>query len=159
MRIKKNTNMLCLRFSDVGGMDCIKEHEDVIRVKKFVWFGKIGIKPAKSRVESLLSGGLGFLILKKPNGIYLCEFDSYSYEQPEINEYPSYYDNKVLLGERDFSIWFRIKSIVELSKKETLDNIVVKSSREPFLITANKSMSSVFYVTNRMDLDVELPTN
>lgn len=159
MRIEKNTDMLCLRFVDVGKLDCIGEHIDVIKKNNYVWFGKIGVKPAKNKVEAMLEDGKGFILLKKPKGVYLCEFDAFSYDRPEYHEYPAYYNNKILLGEREFSIWFRITEIIEVKDNEILDEIIIKSSREKFMITVNKSMTSIFYVVNRKEVELNSPSN
>lgn len=154
MKIKQKTDMLCLRFVDVGKLDCIDEHKAIIKKNDYVWFGKIGVKPAKSKVEAMLDDGNGYIMLKKPNGVYLCEFDAFSNDKPEDHEYPTYYNNKNLIGEREFSMWFRIREILEFEDKEILNEIIIKSSREKFMITANKSMSSLFYVVNRKEIEL-----
>lgn len=154
MNIKKNTEMLCLRFTDVGTIDCIEEHKKLIEDIGYVWFGKIGVKPGEGKVKSILSDGIGYLILKKPDGVYICKFDEYSYISPSDYEYPSYYNDKELLGMREFSMWFRISEVKEFNDNDKLRDIVVKSSRETFMVTANKSMSSLFYVVNKKEINL-----
>lgn len=152
MLIKNRTDMLCLRFVNVGNFDCINKHIEIIDEKGYVWFGKIGVKPSLSRLENMINEGVGYIILKSPEKEYFCKYEQYSFDKPEKNMYPNYYDDKSLLGHRDFSIWFKLIEIIEVKDKSVMDKVVVKSSMQPILPVTKRSMTSLFYVMNRDEI-------
>lgn len=39
--VEKGTEILCVKFVNVGGFDYVREHNQILSKKGFVWFGKI----------------------------------------------------------------------------------------------------------------------
>lgn len=153
MFVNKGSEILCLRYVDVGGFDCIKEHLKVIDQKGYVWFGKIGNKPMASKLRRILREGDGYLLLKSPRKSHLCIFNSFSEESPENADYPEYYSSEIL-PDRQFSMWFRITSISDALGPTVLRNIILISSRSTIVETAQASMASHFYTVAKIDIEV-----
>lgn len=152
MIIEKGKDILCMRFANLGGHDCIDEHKKVINEKGFVWFGKIGNKPTDKALDKMIENESKYILLKEPQKAYICRFESYSHEIPAADEFPNYYSTEIL-PTRSFSIWFKLASIMEVDNLSVLNNIVLKSSRNPILETTKKSMASHFYTVTRENID------
>jgi len=46
INIEKGKEILCLKFANAYGLDCIQEHQKIMDELGYVWLGKIGNKPA-----------------------------------------------------------------------------------------------------------------
>lgn len=51
MIVKERDKLLLIRYSDLKGIDCMKEHIEVLNEKGYVWFGKIGSVPTKRFIK------------------------------------------------------------------------------------------------------------
>lgn len=151
MLIERGKDILCIRFSDVGDYDCIREHLEILNNIGYVWFGKIGNKPASSIIEKMQKEKSNYILLKDARNSYICTFDSFQHHEPKKEQFPNYYLSEILPS-RLFSVWFRLTSISKINDIEILDSIVTKSSWSPFLETARKSMASHFYTTTKNDI-------
>ena len=105
--IGKGKDILCMRFVNVGGYDCIDEHLKVMDKKGYVWFGKIGNKPTDKALVKMLEEESNYILLKEPQNAYICRFEAYSENMPSEDEYPDYY-KKEILPTRYFSLWFKL---------------------------------------------------
>jgi len=152
IKIQKGKSILCLRFANVGGFDCIDEHIKMLEKNGFVWFGKIGSKPASKALNEMIADNSRYILLKEPKKSYICEFENYKEDMPDKNLFPDYYNTEILPN-RKFSIWFKIISILEVNETEKLNSIIVKKSRSPILETARKSMSSHFNTIAKDDVE------
>lgn len=153
MKIEKGKEILCIRFVNIGGYDCISEHLKLMNSFGYVWFGKIGIKPMKKKLEKMINDNSKYILLKDPKNAYFCEFDLFSESIPKENEFPGYYKSEIM-PTRNFSIWFKLTSIKKIEDVDSLDQIVLKSSRSPILETTRSSMASLFYTVVRRDIDL-----
>jgi hypothetical protein len=149
--IDKGKDILCMRFVNVGGNDCINEHQKIMNEKGFVWFGKIGNKPTAKALDKMLSEKSNFILLKEPKNAYICEFEAYSDKKPREGEFPDYYTTEIL-PTRHFSLWFKLVAIRHVEDLSLLNSVVLKSSRSPVLETTKKSMASHFYTVAKEEL-------
>lgn len=152
INITKGKEILCLRFANVGGLDCIQEHIKILNKSGYVWFGKIGNKPSSKILNEMIENKSNYILLKEPKKACICQFEVYGDGVPDISEYPNYYNTEIL-PTRQFSIWFKLTSIIKVNSMSELDNIVVKSSRSPILETSRKSMNSQFYTITTKDIN------
>jgi hypothetical protein len=153
MKIEKGSEILCIRFVNIGENDCIQEHLNIIKSLGYVWFGKIGTKPMIKKLDKIRDNQSNYILLKDPKNAYICEFDAFSDSQPNDNEFPKYYKSEIL-PTRVFSIWFKLTSIKKISDVDSLNQIVLKSSRSPILETTRSSMASFFYTVARREIDL-----
>jgi hypothetical protein len=153
MIIEKGKDMLCMRFVNVGGYDCIEEHKTLLNKNGFVWFGKIGNKPTDRALEKMIQDKSNYILLKDPSKAYICTFETYQYDMP-TDGFPAYYSTEILPN-RKFSIWFKLLYITEVTDLSVLNDIVLKSSRSPILETARKSMASHFYTVTKREVVIE----
>ena len=153
LNIDKGKDILCIRFVNVGGIDCILAHKELILNNGYVWFGKIGNKPTEKVLNRMIEENTNYIMLKEPAKAYICTFETYQHNQPSEG-FPAYYSTEIL-PTRNFSIWFKLLSIKEITDLSVLTDVVLKSSRSPILETARKSMASHFYTVTRKDIVFE----
>lgn len=153
MIVPEYSNHICIRYADLKSIDCSYEHKMVIEKKGYVWFGKIGSKPRRDILDKILEEDISYIILKSKDESYICSFDKYVEEIPEDKNYPDYYNSSFEL--ENFTIWFRLISMVKIKDKNILNNILVKSSRNRLLNACNSSMASHFFTFNRKEIDIE----
>lgn len=153
MIIPEMSNHICIRYADLKSIDCAYEHKAVIEEKGYVWFGKIGSKPRRDILDKILEEKISYIILKSKNECYICTFDKYVEKIPEDKNYPNYYEKSFEL--ENFTIWFRLTSMVKVEDKNILSNIVVKSSRNKLINACNSSMASHFFTFNRNEIQLE----
>lgn len=151
--IEKGKDILCIRFVNVGGYDCILEHKNLLIKNGFVWFGKIGNKPTDKALKKMIAENTNYILLKEPVKAYICTFETYQHDQP-LEGFPSYYTTEILPN-RKFSIWFKILSIKEVKNLNVLNDVVLKSSRSPVLETVRRSMASHFYTVTKKEVVVD----
>lgn len=150
--IEKGKDILCMRFVNVGGYDCIDEHLKVMDKKGYVWFGKIGNKPTNKALVKMLEEESNYILLKEPQNAYICRFEAYSDKMPADGDYPDYYKTEIL-PTRHFSLWFKLVYIKKVDDMNLLSSVVLKSSRSPILETTSKSMASHFYTVTREEIN------
>lgn len=153
MRIPERSNHICIRYSDLKSIDCATEHKNVIDKKGYVWFGKIGSKPRRDILDTILEEKTNYIILKSKKDCYICTFEKYTEQIPEDKNYPKYYDESFNL--ENFTIWFKLTSMIKVEDQDILSNIIVKSSKNPLINACNKSMASHFFTSNRKEIILE----
>lgn len=151
--IERGKDILCVRFVDIGGFDCIQEHLELIKKHGHVWFGKIGNKPTAKVLNRMIEEKSNYILLKDPKNAFICEFEAFSETKPDNCEFPIYYQTEIM-PTRNFSIWFKLTSIVKVHDLNSLNNVVLKSSFNPILETARRSMASHFYTVTLKDINL-----
>lgn len=147
--------MLLIRFSDKNSINSIHEHKQYLEGHGFVWFGKIGVKINEKKLIQYFNNGKCWIILKNLKKYYLCKCVEYSYEIPQNNNFPEYYNYTFdLKNANPFSTWFKFISIYDIKNSDFLQSIVVKSSRMPIITSAGQSMSSFFFVLNEEEISL-----
>lgn len=132
MLIEKGKNLICVRFVNLCGFDCVKEHNDLIERSGYVWFAKIGNKPAIKIMQKMIDDKTPYLLLKDPRNAYVAEFSEFREAKPSDGDYPEYYKTEIPPS-RKISVWFKLKSIKRVENLNLLKNIILKSSRSPIL--------------------------
>lgn len=146
MIVKERDKLLLIRYSDLKGIDCMKEHIEVLNEKGYVWFGKIGSVPTKRFIKILEDNETKYLILNSKNETYFCNFDKVEYELPKnLDGVPTYYKDNFLDKGVKFSIFFKLLSIKKIDK-ELLNNLVVSSSANNLNNALKFSMSAHFLI-------------
>lgn len=149
--IEKGKDILCIKFTNIGGFDCIEKHLQLIKKYGYVWFGKIGNKPAEKTLNRMIEEKSNYILLKDSENAFLCEFEAFSEINPDNSKFPKYYQTEIM-PTRNFSIWFKLVSIIQIHDLTILNDVVLKTSFNPILETASKSMASHFYTVTRKDI-------
>ncbi|MHC9388265.1 hypothetical protein ACYZFP_04920 [Clostridioides difficile] len=149
MIIPAMSNHICIRYADLKSINCVLEHKNVIDKEGYVWFGKIGSKPRREILNNLLREKNNYVLLKSKQECYICIFEQYKEKMPEDKNFPKYY-NELVKGEfENFTIWFKLRSMIKVKDKQILNNIFVKSSRNSLINACNNSMASHFFTFNK----------
>jgi hypothetical protein len=72
--IKKVKDILCMRFANVGGYNCIEEHKKTLNDKGYVWLEKLGINQQVKYWIKCWRRIQIIYFLKKPTSSYICTF-------------------------------------------------------------------------------------
>ena len=124
--------------------NCIELHIDQIKQTGLCWFGKIGVAPSINVIRNKIGEGTIKVLLYCQDELYLCECIDIQNEKPSDN-YPKYYE-EYLYGRGIIpKIYFCLKSIEKVDKKD-LSECVILSSRNNMFDTVKRSMASFFYV-------------
>ena len=151
--IKKNADLLLLRYSDYRGHDFIQEHQHIIDRYGYTWVFKIGRGITEYKLKKVIreSGQLLFRAPKAKGGkIYISSILEYAYGQPKADYvFPKYYV-EMLEDEREWQIsslegsWLKIGAIEELPV-EISKRMKLISSGKPMLDVLDSTMSSMIY--------------
>ena len=152
MSIKPNTDIFVLRFADKEKMNTIEEHLKLLNSNGHVWFGKIGITPLKSYLDTQLKNGKMFILLTKPGKYYIAECDKFSFEKPNEDYYPQYYREGKFINFK-FSSWYRLTKIKEVPNRIVLESIIIKSSGSYLRSALQGSMSPMFKAITVEEID------
>ena len=153
MIIKANTDIFVLRFSDKNNINTIKEHKEILNQKGYVWYGKIGITPLKKYFDEHLKDDSTLVLLTQPGNYYVAECVEYSLDKPGKDDYPNYYDAVEFSGFK-FSSWYKLISITEVTNKDVLENVVIKSSGNYLRSALQGSMSPMFKAKTIVDIEI-----
>lgn len=128
---------IALRFSNkfVPACGTIEVHNELIREKGYVWYGKLGNKIATGVFEEIL-GNDGPRILLIHSGAanrYWAYVDKIQHDIPEKDDIPAYYRNDA----DKFKTWFRV-----IKFENALRDIMSK-----YTVTSKYSMSPYFKIT------------
>ena len=145
---------LVIRYSDAfsppGGT--IEAHLDVLRSWGYVWFGKMGKRVGPVHIDRLtedirqkrdptliLAGSV-----RGGTQLYTCTIQDVQYRLPpaERDQVPEYYRERT----RDFSVWFKLGSILQLDDRHA-KLLVVVSSQKRLLDVLGRSSSTTFLVS------------
>ncbi|MGN0496309.1 MAG: hypothetical protein ACI4GW_08815 [Lachnospiraceae bacterium] len=135
---------LALRFSENFAPEdgTISEHQKLIDVNGYVYYGKMGSAVSEKNINLILSQEAPKILLIHSCGIkrYWAYIDKISREQPMKNEFPDYYHD---IADK-FKTWFRIIRIEEVPK-----NIMARckvTSSGAILGEASKHSMSPYFV-------------
>lgn len=139
---------VALRFADnfAPKSGTIAEHQKIIDLNGYVWYGKMGSALSGSIIEEILK-------LEEPKFLLINsgKFDRYwmyvediKKECPEPQYIPEYYRNQT---ER-FKCWFKITKI-ELAQKDVMAHCFVTSSGNSLSEASKHSMSPYFKIEYR----------
>ena len=136
---------ISLRYTDNFAPDkgTIVAHQNVLDVKGYVWYGKLGT-PISLKIASMLLNNPEPRFLLIHSGAfdrYWIYFDKISREQPIYEDFPDYYHN---IADR-LKTWFRIIRI-EKAEKNVMSKCVVVSSGLPLSDASRHSMSPYFII-------------
>ena len=151
----KETYHLAIRFSDSRFHieDVVDLHNKIVSNIGYVWFGKMGLPIAASKIEQLKLQ----ITLKRPTFVYLVKTfrtESTFYKANildikrqlpaiEAKNFPSYYREYDLVNY--IKTWLKISKVVP-STKEEINNIKVVKSVFTLRETLSRSASGHFWV-------------
>ncbi len=144
-RLQPGQKLLVVRYGVNIEENCIELHKQIILLKGYCWFGKIGIVPSKSSYQPVLGEENSAIILYNRRAAYLCSFLDICFDKPEEG-YPAYYQY-ALFDQYEFPrCYFKIGSITEIPQ-ESLSEFYVVSSGNDALTTLNNARTSFLFVS------------
>lgn len=136
---------IALRFTDkfAPSAGTIKAHEDIIKTKGYVWYGKMGNRISKSIAEEIIKNeSPRFLLIHSgAQDRYWMYFKEISFETPSFEDFPTYYHT---ISDR-FKTWFKISDIRK-AEKNVMSNCRVISSGALLSNASRHSMSPYFII-------------
>ena len=138
-------NTIALRFSNNFAPDIgtIGAHEELIKKKGFVWYGKLGSRISDKSSLRIMENDNPRILLIHSGGTdrYWAYIDKIQHETPNRNDIPSYYRNQV----NKFKSWFRVIRF-ESASKDVLSHCFVLSSGAVLSNASRHSMSPYFII-------------
>ena len=128
-------------FSPEGGT--ITAHEEIIREKGYVWYGKLGTAVGTDKVRIILSASAPriLLIQSGKTGRHWAYIDDIQRKCPDPEAIPEYYRN-----DRDkFGCWFRVIRF-EKTPANIMSQCTVVSSGAELGHASHYSMSPYFFI-------------
>ncbi len=136
---------IALRFAETfapeGGT--IQAHEEMIRDKGYVWYGKLGPAVSNNKVKTILSAEQPRILLIQSGkaGRYWAYVDDIQRECPEPEAIPAYYCN----DREKFKTWFRVTRF-EKASANIMSQCTVVSSGAQLGHASHYSMSPYFFI-------------
>lgn len=121
----------------------VKLHEDVIKSKKYVWYGVFGIGLSDKNINIILDNPEKKVLLVKSKTMecYWCNIENVTKDKPDLEYIPSYYRNDT----SRVKTWLKISKIEKIDSS-ILDKCTVLSTQKKLKDSINKGMSSYFIV-------------
>ncbi len=136
---------IALRFSNKFAPECgtIAAHEEMIKMKGYVWYGKLGNKIAASVFGEILGNDEPRILLIHSGATnrYWAYVDKIQYDIPERDVIPAYYRDKA----DKFKTWFRVIRFEDASR-DIMSKCTVASSGQELGIASKHSMSPYFKI-------------
>lgn len=136
---------IALRFSNKFALKCgtIAAHEELIRKKGYVWYGKLGNKIASSVFSDILENAEPRILLIHSGATYRywAYVDKIQHEIPEIEGIPAYYRDEA----EKLKTWFRVIRF-EDAPRDIMGKCTVASSGQELGIASKHSMSPYFKI-------------
>lgn len=136
---------IALRFSDrfAPPNGTIKAHQDIIREKGHVWFGKLGLPVSDKAIDYICNNERPRILLIHSGRTerYWAYVNAIQKECPPLDLIPAYYRDDA----SKFHTWFQIVSF-ENAEKNILSQFVVLSSGQPLSAVSRSSMSPYFII-------------
>ena len=136
---------IALRFSDrfAPPEGTIKAHQDVIRQKGCVWFGKLGLPVSDKAVDYICKNEKPRILLIHSGKAerYWAYVNAIQRESPPLELIPAYYRDNT----SKFHTWFQVSSF-ENAEKNILSQFIVISSGQPLSAVSRSSMSPYFII-------------
>ena len=141
---------IALRFADNYAPEkgTIKLHEDVIKEKGYVWYGKFGNSLSQKNIDMLLDMKDKKFLLIKSGGQerYWAHFTDIKKDEINIEAIPSYYREN-----RDrVKCWFKITKF-EKADSKVMSKCFVVSNGSLLSNTSKYSMSPYFVINYKED--------
>lgn len=92
--LKQGQKLIVLRYAKLPGIDCVGEHINEINKNGFCWFGKIGIIPSESILETVFSEETPIVALYTKGELHLARLEEVTLDKPS-DAYPSYYEKEL----------------------------------------------------------------
>lgn len=138
-------NTIALRFSDnyAPKEGTINLHNEVIKRKGFVWYGKFGSSISKDIKEELLSleNPKILLISSGTNKRFWAFIEDIKSEIDELDNVPSYYRNDA----NKIKCWFKIVKI-EKADSNVMSNCYLRSTHRPLSESSRHCMNPYFKI-------------
>ena len=136
---------VALRFADNFAPECgtITAHEQIIEEYGHVWYGKLGGKVSEKMLKTIMNTEEPkiLLIQSGKTNRYWAHICKAQYEQPRLNEIPSYYRDMAGL----FRTWFCVTRF-EKAPKNIMSECIVSSSGALLGNVSKHSMSPYFII-------------
>lgn len=136
---------IALRFSNKFAPQCgtIEAHEELIKKKGYVWYGKLGNKIASSVFSDILDNNELRILLIHSGATYRywAYVDKIQHEMPDREDIPEYYRNET----EKFRTWFRVIRF-EDAPRDIMGKCTVASSGRELGIASKHSMSPYFKI-------------
>lgn len=138
-------NTIALRFGEHFAPACgtIAAHQEVIDKIGYVWYGKMGAKASETMLKEIIASDLPRVLLINSGKAdrYWAYIESYSYDMPSKNEFPSYYGDKL----EKMNTWIKIVKF-EIAPKDIMSKCKVISSGATLGEASKHSMSPYFKI-------------
>ena len=136
---------IALRFSNKFAPACgtIEAHNELIREKGYVWYGKLGNKIAAGVFGKILENDKPRILLIHSGATnrYWAHVDKIQHDIPERNDIPAYYRDEA----DKFKTWFRVIRF-EDAPRDIMSRCTVASSGQELGIASKHSMSPYFKI-------------
>jgi len=138
-------NTIALRFSNnfAPPIGTIAAHQDILALKGFVWYGKLGSTISTQVADMILKNDDPRILLIHSGSIgrYWAYVDAIQREVPPLADIPEYYRHMV----KDFKTWFRVNKF-ENAHQNILTQCKVASSGKVLSDASRHSMSPYFII-------------
>lgn len=136
---------IALRFSNkfVPACGTIEAHNELIREKGYVWYGKLGNKIAAGVFGKILENDKPRILLIHSGATnrYWAYVDKIQHDIPERNDIPAYYRDEA----DKFKTWFRVIRF-EDAPRDSMSRCTVASSGQQLVIASKYSVSPFFKI-------------
>ncbi len=137
---------IALRFSNKFAPECgtIEAHNELIREKGYVWYGKLGNKIATGVFDEILKNDEPRILLIHSGAAnrYWAYVDKIQHVIPEKKDITAYYRNDA----DKFKTWFRVTRF-ESALRDIMSKCTVTSSGQELGIASKYNMSPYFKIT------------
>ena len=136
---------IALRFSNKFAPECGTRvaHDELIKRKGYVWYGKLGNKIAASVFSDVLENDEPRILLIQSGATYRywAYINKIQHELPDREDIPEYYRNEA----EKFKTWFRVIKF-EDAPRDIMAKCTVASSGQELGIASKHSMSPYFKI-------------
>ena len=136
---------VALRFSDkfAPEMGTIKTHEQLMKDKGFVWYGKLGLPLSQKAIDTIMNNENPKILLVHSGRTerYWAYVTDITRNHPDSEDIPEYYRNK----QEQFRTWFKI-ILFENAPKNIMGKCRVISSGAKLGEVSKHSMSPYFII-------------
>ena len=136
---------IALRYSEnfAPKEGTIKAHQNMIEIKGYVWYGKMGSSVSEKNIQRLLSQENPRILLIHSGGIdrYWAYISDIKKDCPLREDIPEYYRD---ISDR-FHTWFCINRF-EKAEKGVMSKCIISSSKAVLSVASRHSMSPYFLI-------------
>ena len=153
MKVKDGEKILVVRFSNMYGEDSIEKHNEVLKNKGYVYFGKFGSRVSQKHYKEVMACKHPRVLLISKDDAYICDLENIIYEKPN-DGYPKYYDDNIFKKGHELSTYFKLKSFYILGRKN-VGRFYVASSFSNLGEALKHSMTSMMLVVSNQDFNLD----